>query len=272
MLWLLAACAAPQTQLVAPDPAADGLEGRDGPLGAVLVVTSVQARVVERLPVDLVVPADGTGPWPSVIMVQGGFVTPERYHWLAAHLATRGYAVVLPHHDLDLAITEVDDGVLAWRALVDHPVYADTFAGPVAAVGHSLGGVVAALSWAAHDDVDALGLFASYPAGDGPVTARPGSPVLVVAGSTDGSALPADVAGGFERLRDPAWYASIDGMNHYAWTDDASEADLEGDGPLGRPLDEVRADASWVVDVWLDHALRGAPIEWAFPETIGTTP
>lgn len=263
MLWLLVACAPEPVVLIAPDPAADGLQGRDGPLGAVLEERSVQARVTERLRVDVVRPAEGDGPWPGVLFVQGGLVTPDRYHWLGAHLASRGYAVAYPHHDLDLAISEVDNGALALRGLRDDDPDLITDA-PVAALGHSLGGVVAELTWSRHDELGALGLLASFPAGGGPIDERPGAPVLAIAGTRDRAALPDEVRDGLERFREPRLYAAIDGLNHYGWTDGATDGELDGDGALGRPLPEVRTDAQRVIDAWLDHALRGAPDDWDF--------
>lgn len=263
MLWWLAACAPEPVVLIAPDDAADGREGRDGPFGAVLETRAVQARVTERLLVDVVRPAAGDGPWPGIVFVHGGLVPPERYHWLGAHFATRGYAVAYPHHDLELAITEVDNGVLALEALRDDPgLFTDR---PVAAIGHSLGGVVSAWMWARHDDeVGALGLLAAYPAGDGPIDDRPGSPVLAIAGTTDRSAPVDEVRAGFDRFREPRLYAAIDGLNHYGWTDDATAAERDGDGPAGRPLPELRTDAQHVLDAWLDHALRDEPAVWSF--------
>lgn len=263
VLVLLAACAPEPVELIAADPGADGEDGRDGPLGAVLERRSVQVRVTERLRVDVVRPAEGQGPWPGVLFVQGGLVTPERYHWLGAHLATRGYAVAYPHHDLDLAITEVDDGVLALDALRDEDPDLFTDA-PVAALGHSLGGVVAAWSWAGHDEIGALGLLASYPAGEGSIDDRPGTPVLAVAGTADGSALAADVRAGFDRFREPRLFAAIEGLTHYAWTDDPTDGERAKDGEPGRPLAELRADARRVVDAWLDEALLGAPVDHDF--------
>jgi predicted dienelactone hydrolase len=75
----------------------------------------VQARVTEGLDVDVIYPSDSQGavdrsgaPYPVIVFVQGGLVTVQRYQWLTAHLASRGYVVLAPHHQLDLPVLEVE--------------------------------------------------------------------------------------------------------------------------------------------------------------------
>ncbi len=255
--------------VTAPDAARTGDAGADGPFGAAFVRARTQARLSEQVAyeVDYPAAADGTpdaagAPDPVVVLEQGGLVAPQRYRWLAAHLATRGYVVVLADHTADLAITQVDNGRLALDAVVGGRGPAAALvapAGPVAVIGHSLGGVVGTWEWLADDRLTALGLLASYPQDGDPVGNRAGSPELSLAGTDDGQASVADVRAGFGRFSAPKVLGVVSGMTHFAWTDNPSASERAKDGQLGRPLAEVRRDALGLLDTWLDAVLRHDP-------------
>lgn len=245
--------------LLAPDPSADGQDGARGPYGAAVQEERVAARVSGAVRVDVVYPSDAEGepateaaPTPVLVMEQGGLVRTDRYWWLAAHLASRGYVTVLPSHFANLALFEVGNGIAALDAL---PMEA----GAIAVGGHSLGGVVAVKEWLQDDTFTALVLMGSFPAQGDDVQARAGSPVLSMVGTDDGSAAPADVLAGLERFAEPSWYAEVEGLNHYGWTDDATAGELEKDGTAARPVNEARQDALRLLDTWLDATLRGDP-------------
>jgi len=253
----------------APDPARDGLLGSDGPFGAASVDFDVLARATDVVPVTVYFPSDADGwpdpealPAPSVLFVQGGSVDASRYGWLMAHLATRGYVGVLADHARDLAFFQPDDGIYAWERLGELTDEAGTLEGvitpdgPAAVAGHSLGAVVAASLWAGDARLDALAMLAGYPAGSADVGARAGSPALAIAGETDEKATVETVEASTGRFEEPFLLAVIDGMNHYAWTDDASDRELAGDGAVEGALDDVRAHALGVLDPFLDAALR----------------
>lgn len=268
-LLLLLACApvgAP-TLLLPPDAAYGAREpGARGPFGAAVVDARAQARVTDAIALDIVYPADAAGEpavegAPVVVFVHGGLVAPERYHWLAAHLATRGWVSVLPEADLHLAIAEPGNGELALdrlQALADGPGVLGGLLGdaPTVAMGHSLGGVMAASQWVRDDDVDALVLLASFPADFTPVETGEG-PVLALTGTTDVFEW-ATLEAQLDRVRGPTLDARVEGMNHYAWTDDPSEGDLAGDGPQTRPVEATRTDALRVLDTWLSVHVEGA--------------
>lgn len=255
-------------RLLDADPARDGAEGRLGPHGVAATWRRYPARVTEVVHTRVYWPVDVGGALavtdaPGMLLVQGGRVAVERYDWLAAHLASRGYAVVAPDHPLDLAFFETGNALDAWTGAVDD---ADApFAGllsedgPAAIGGHSLGGVVAAIDWVRDERFDALCLLASYPAAGTDVAARAGSPVLSIVGAEDGASRPATVREGFERFAEPRWYAEVDGLTHYGWTDGATEAEREGDGVPTRPEADARADAMAVVDTFLDAVLTLDP-------------
>lgn len=253
--------------LVWPDPERDGQEGREGPYGAAVVTLTLQARVTEILPTSVVYPADAeqnpaVETAPVVVLLHGGFVAPERYFWLASHLATRGYVSVLPEAELLLAITQPGNGPIALQGLRDEaarpgPLFGLVVAdGPAAVMGHSLGGVMAARHWVQDDQLDLLVELASYPTSTDPVEAQIGRPVLSIVGSTDNAVQ--DAVDGFARFPGPGGLYVIDGMNHFAWTDDATSRELGRDGALTRPIDEVRLDALRIVDAYLDVYLTAA--------------
>lgn len=270
-LALVAGCGPTAWSVRLPaDASRTGLDGLDGPLEVAGTTVRVQARVTDDLQIDLLVPReDGVAlaDAPTVILVQGGLVAPERYAWLGVHLASRGFAVALPHHASDLAIFESANAGIAWDALAEG-AGGPAFGEPRAVAGHSLGGVVAAMAFA-DGGWDALGLFASFPAA-GTDAEGSGGPVLALIGSDDGATALEDARAGAARFPDPAWFGVVDGMNHYGWTDDPSERDLAGDGVASRPVPDARRDAQAVIDAFLDAALRGDPdaearLESAFP-------
>lgn len=278
---LLVACQSLTTPalLVQPAPEVDApAPGERGPHGAAWIETTAQARVSDAIALDIIYPADSDGVpavqgAPVVVFVHGGLVGPERYHWLPAYLATRGWVGVLPEADLQLAITEPGNGDLALDRLQNLSDSNDRLQGvvgaeqPVVAMGHSLGGVMAAGQWARDPDVDALVILASFPADFTPIEDGGTGPVLTLTGLAD--------AFDWERLEEqltrfagPTLDARIDGMNHYAWTDDATEGELESDGPQTRPVEDTREDALRVLDTWLDVRLFGgdsAALDGPFP-------
>lgn len=263
VLRLLLACSAPPTfdVLLAPDPGRGGADGADGPYGAISCERTYQARVTDAVRVEFVLPGDeGGGPTvpaaPTVVFVQGGLVDVDRYRWLYAHLASRGYAVVAPHHALDLAIFEIGNASAAYAGARVDPDLGSWFGASAVVGGHSLGGVVAVKNWLADDAFSAVLLLASFPAADDDPEERAGSPVLSIAGANDQKALPADVQGGFERFGDPRYLAVVDDLNHYGWTEGASEKELASDGET-LTLDADRLAALTVIDAFLDASLLG---------------
>jgi dienelactone hydrolase len=229
--------------------------------------STVAARVTDSLEVDLVIPVDADGKpagqdWPVVVLIQGGLVAPERYLWMATHWASRGYATVVPDFPMDLALFAPDNAVSALRELRQHPpalvdpqFSAET---PAAVAGHSLGGVVAAKAWLSEPDIFVgLGLWASYPDTADDVSIKDDRTVLSLIGSDDGKA-PLDVTrDGADSFGDPVWFGIIDGMNHYGWTDDATEKELASDVTAGRSVSDARHDANVVIDTFWDARLRG---------------
>jgi pimeloyl-ACP methyl ester carboxylesterase len=270
-MWLLACSAAPEL-LVAADAGRDGLDGADGPFGATRETVRAAARVDEVVTVELVYPSDEAGGLavdgaPAVVFVPGGFVDADRYLWLAGHLATRGYAVVLPRPPLRLAILKPGQPQVAVDALEQVSAggaLAGLYTGgPVVVAGHSLGGVVAGNWFLGDEDVDAAVLLAAWPTAD----AAPGEgrPLLSLVGSRDGSATPAEVADGLQGY--DALSGVIDGMTHYAWTDDPSAGELGKEPAPSRPIPDLRRDAQRVIDAFVDGVAGTGevPVPGVFP-------
>jgi alpha-beta hydrolase superfamily lysophospholipase len=179
LLAWLAGCAGETSIVAMPDPSAPSARaslGERGPFGVLRVPRRVRARVDAAIDVTVLVPLEASGATtrrrPVAVLVHGGLVSPERYEWLAVHLAMRGFVVLVPAHALDLAFFEQENAIAALRVLRARPREpGDPLEGtmddePAAILGHSLGGVVAASLWDEHpEELDELVLFASFPAG-----------------------------------------------------------------------------------------------------------
>jgi dienelactone hydrolase len=259
------------------DPAAPALDderslGRDGPFGVRLVPRAVRVRVDERIDVDVLVPLEADGAVararPVAVLVHGGLVAPARYEWLAIHLASRGFVVLVPSHALDLAFFEQENALEALRALrrsartpgdALHGAMDDA---PAAILGHSLGGVVASSLWDEHpDDLDELVLFASYPAGS---TLRPRTRgrALSILGGADARVSRAQASDGLRALATsgrPAVLAVIDGMSHLQIADDVSPSEASSAGVPTIDEATARAHLRWLVDAMLWPRTGGTP-------------
>jgi dienelactone hydrolase len=263
----------PGELLAQPDRERDGVDGTDGPFGAAWVTLTGQARVTERIPVQVVFPAraDGTldpsqAPYPVVVFLQGGGVARDRYHWLALHLATRGYVVLLPEHLFDLPILDTDNARLALQVMREATGAEGTLRGaiapsaPATLLGHALGGLVATRQWVGHRDFSGLGLLAAYPATGDTVNSRTAEALLAVTGSADTLSPPARVRAGYQRFARGSGgitaFAVVEGLNHYGWTDAPEEDERASDGPRPMDLRLVRQHMLSVLDAWLDAAAR----------------
>jgi hypothetical protein len=245
LLLGLAACRPPPELLRSPDPDRDGLAGDDGPMGAALTTFRMAAAVSESRRVRVVYPADQDGqpddrgaPYPAAVLLHGGFVAPERYEWLAAHLATRGIVTILPSHSFQLALFESGNGGLALsavrgrRGLLKDLIDDDSGA---VVLGHSLGGVAAGHEWVEDETFDGLALLAAIPNPADPVEDVEDRPVLALTGSADERIVPGDVA------------------------------DVASDGAPTVPQDETRLIAQAAIDGFIDATLAGEPFVFSTP-------
>lgn len=255
VLLLCAACG-PSLETAA-DPSRSGTPGEDGPWGARVTTENMPLGALPPRRVTLVMPDDGHGGRPDhvdgIVFVQGGLVDRHRYDWLARHLATRGFAVVLPEYTGWLAFFE--PGVTA--AAVEHLRHR---VGPslrtVTSMGHSLGGVMAARAAATLPDVDALVLLASEATAED--AAALSIPVVVVAGTADQSEGVDRAHAAFDALQPGAWFATVLDLTHFSWTDPGHDPTvLREREPPPADLSLVRHRGLHVVDSFLDWAVRG---------------
>jgi alpha-beta hydrolase superfamily lysophospholipase len=253
---------------VAPSAARDGTNGGDGPFGAARITLATQARVNERVSFDVTFPCDATGalrrdrgPFATVVFVSGGLVAPERYRWIAEHIATRGFVVVSSAYVLNLALFQADNAHAALRAVREAATVpghtlegAVSPTGRVIAVGHSLGGIVATYQWLDHR-YDGLALIASYPADTSRLLGDDATRTLFISGAQDGLVTRADLDRGFSVFRGRKLLALVDGMNHFDWTDQAQPSELSRDNTPTRPQAASRRDALRVIDAFTDAVL-----------------
>ena len=261
---ILAGCSPSPELITEPDSTRAGLDGDDGPFGAWWYEDRTLTRVDDLVRYRVIYPVDEAGEVPGgelplVVMIHGGFVEVERYRWLGAHLATRGYVTLLADHDANLSLLTAGNSEAAWDDLASAggPLSGHIGVGsPAAVLGHSLGGVAAASLWATSPERwGVLGILASFPAGDTDVEQFTGRPTLHLVGSEDEPEAKREQ--GFERFAEPRIFGVVEGMNHYDWTDDVSDSDRDKDAPHLRPTEESRRDAQHLLDTALDAWLRG---------------
>ena len=253
-------CAPETTVLLQADGARAGALGDDGPLGALLTTRTIRVRGDRPLSVDIITGSDDDvtahGDGSPVLIVQGGAAAVERYHWLGAHLASRGATVVMPHYLADLAFfstTDGSDSLFALRDLAARPddaLFGTVSDAPALAVGHSLGGVVAAGTFEGDPDVGALALLSSYPDPAATLTRTTGTVVSIV-GAEDGLVALDQVQTGVDAFQTTAVGAVVEGLTHFQLTDDASDADREREGTVGGDVDVGRARAAFLIDAIL---------------------
>lgn len=260
LFFLCAGCAPPPSLLRQPDVTRSGALGEEGPFGALLMQRSLRVRGDRIVDVDIIAATnDGEAAQTNavpVLLVQGGSVPVERYHWLAQHLATRGAVVVAPHFLADLAFFDQGDAADALAAARDRSNdpdddLADVLAPiPALAVGHSLGGVVAAGAFENDGDIGALALLASYPDPSSTPTREDGR-VLVVGGERDGLISIDELVESNASLAAPVVAAEVLGLTHFQLTDDPTPDNLANEGTTGDDLALVRQRALFLIDALL---------------------
>lgn len=261
---LCSGCETASVEVRAPDATRVTTLGEDGPYGVMRFERTVRVRVDASVDCDVLVPFEGARSLrqgaPVVVFVQGGLVSRARYRWLGTHLATRGFVVIAPGHALDLAFFEQGNAldVLATlrraSAREGDALSGVLREGPVAMIGHSLGGVVAAGAWdAAPETVSHLALLASYPQGD-TLTPRTAGRALTLVGDRDGRTSLEDAARGAAALRTsgvPVTHAVIAGMSHMQFADDVTADEAANDGVPEVTTDVARARTLMLLDALL---------------------
>ena len=269
----LAACTTEPEITLDPDPSASAELGARGPYGAARIERSLRARVDDTITVEITLPVDTDGelldgPLPVTLFVHGGLVSASRYGWIAEHIASRGHVVISPSHTFDLALFQSGnaldalEGARALAAAGDPDLTGRLSDEPVVAIGHSLGGVVAAGAWIQRPDlVRHLVMLASEPAPGEPLAERgydPSSRVVSIVGTQDGLQRPEDALAGVEELSKagaPVSFGLVEGMNHFQFVEDPTADELGRDQESTRELDSARALSLYLLDATLDASL-----------------
>jgi predicted alpha/beta-hydrolase family hydrolase len=196
----------------------------------------------ELIPVREDPSGEAIKPTTGVVFVPGARVDSRAYAHILRSLAEAGYLVTVLKEPFGFAIIDADHG----RKVLDlHPEIAHWVVG-----GHSLGGSVAA-SLADNDDrVDGLVLFASYPRD--PII-RNDLKVLVISGTADEFATPADIEVSKEKLPPSTSFVAINGAVHSSFGD---YGDQPGDGA---PTIERSAAQAEISKATLELMARVAP-------------
>jgi len=193
---------------------------------------------------------------PGIVFIPGGLVQRDRYVWLARHLGSRGFAVVIPEYTAWLAFFE--PGIAA--AALDHlEVRLGERLGNTAMMGHSLGGVMAVKGLMADERLDALVLLASQ-ADEADAIADENRPLLTLAGTLDESIGPQRVRPTFEQWGGTAIYGEVDTLTHFSWTDPGRDPTVLREQEQPSPdLDGARHSGTYLVDAFLEWKLRADP-------------
>lgn len=166
------------------------------------------------------------GPYPIILLVQGGLVVVEDYYFLAEQLTSWGFVTALAHYPRDLAIYNPNLTLAALDRLEASNEERSFLQGgldvdKVGVGGHSLGGVVADMNIDVDPRFDALLMLDTFPGDDN--GADFAGATLVVAGIDDCGASNEDKYAGYNTYSAPRAYAAIEGMSHYQFTASAEE-------------------------------------------------
>lgn len=269
---MISACApTPPTKLLDVDRSRTNAFGERGALGVDVHERTFRVRVDEAVDVDVFV-NDFPQPSPPVIFVPGGFVDAERYHWLGAHIASRGFTVITPHSPLFslLELGNLFDAFQAVRAAAQDPddPLADTIRPdtPALIMGHSLGGVSAAKVWASKpNDFTHLVFLCSTTDSADDYSTRPlrgHEKILSIVGTADKRVLEESARESIQTFRAPLTFAAVEGMNHYHVVDNPTESELATDGTPTIEEKQARFLTMFLVDSMLaDFVGQDNPLE-----------
>lgn len=167
------------------------------------------------------------GAHPAVVYIHGGLVPPERYFWFGTELAKRGWIVAFPEHPLNLAFFSIDNGRAAQSLLLKPPARSllENAVEPsrMAAVGHSLGGVVAT-KLALGGGFRSVVLHASVAdTADHTALSTAMLPSLFLVGTRNCGVTREGYQSGWKAFPSPTALVFIEGLTHYGFTDALTE-------------------------------------------------
>jgi predicted alpha/beta-hydrolase family hydrolase len=182
-----------------------------GPMPEALAALESDAEVqVETEPWFVFRPL-ADNPTVSLVIYPGGHVDPRSYAPAAHALAQEGYLVVIVPMPLNLAVFAPDRAAEVIAALPE--------IGGWAVGGHSLGGAMAArFAYQNPEEVQALMLWAAYPASTDDLSGRPLAVTSIYA-TNDGLATQEKIAASRPLLPGTTRWVAIEGGNHaqFGW-------------------------------------------------------
>jgi pimeloyl-ACP methyl ester carboxylesterase len=268
--------------IITPSPEATGAAGERGPFGVERANLSMADLLGGGYDVEVTLPVGEGAHQTPVILVQGGAVDKERYRWISEHLSTRGFTVLNAQHPNNLALFDVGTNLRAFDAVrADEELGARVADVPGLAVGHSLGGVVAAKVWsqAGADTMKHLVLLASFPDANDTFDTPPEDRIaLSMWGTENGRTSSEEFYDNSRSLVDAASVVTvtIEGMNHYQFVTDPTEEELENDGVATIDIETAQRTAlellDWIADDAAGTGTFETPPARAWPEGVETYP
>ena len=167
----------------------------------------------------------------GLIFYPGGLVDPRAYAPAARAIAAEGYLVAIVPMPFNLAVLAPNRGLDVMAA---YPTIKRWAVG-----GHSLGGAMAANFAASQDEaVNALILWASYPASNNSLARREDLQVTSIYGTNDGLTTPDKIKESRALLPPDSSFVAIEGGNHaqFGWY-----GAQDGDNPAAIPHEEQEA-------------------------------
>lgn len=148
----------------------------------------------------------------AIILYPGGRVDPRSYAPIARAIAEEGFLVIIPPMPFNLAFFDAN---VASEIMENHQEISHWAIG-----GHSLGGAMAASFTAGQSElIDALILWAAYPAENNDLSPLTGLPVASIFASSDGVATVEDIDASRPLLPADTRWIEIAGGNHaqFGW-------------------------------------------------------
>ena len=258
-------------------------EATPGDFGVAVLERDFRVRVDDRVRTQIYLPTTDTetladGPFPVVLFLEGGAVTTDQYAWIATHIASQGYLVVMPEHFANLAIFSIGNGADVVEALDrasqrdGDPLFGRVDPTPAVVMGHSLGGVIAIKTWLdRRERFSQLVLLQSRPdTADtdrlAEATFEPGE-VFAIGGSEDLRITPELIAEELARFSAPVPLAIIDGQNHFQLVDGSTPGQAARDGAATIDDATGRARLLALLDLILQSHREPGTVDITDPDT-----
>ena len=227
---------------------------------------------------------EASGPFPAALLMQGAKVDKQHYASFARAVASYGFVVVVPNHNTLMGQNMVEE-----RLVVDvlaqlktentgsTPLAGRIDAKTIVLLGHSFGGAASLYALQGLCQLPfCLGTFtppaelaggAFYgtnlkpPFGEIPAVKNGGLPILLVQGSADQKALPADGLTTYQKIeKGPKALLTLKGANHYglANVNNPPGADADPGAPTLPQAVAIETAARWSALFLRAHVLKDA--------------